>query len=426
MRISLIAAGSRGDTQPIVALAAALNARGHRAEIVSFDEFAPLAAEHGVALKTFSQDIRAEMESARSQALLARGGDPLVFLRWFIDLGRRYARIATQEIADYAQGSDLIVGSGLSDPLAQAVARSRALPYVHAYLQPLLPSREYPPAFHAGHGLPLPGWLNRLEQTATAELMWLAVRPLIRIPHEMLGLEPPPVWSGALQAVKRGEPFLMGWSPLVAPPSRDWPRSVQVTGYWFLDAAPAWTPPKALTYFLQSGPPPVYFGFGSMGLRDAQKTSEMVLAAIEKTGCRAIVSLGWGGLGRDAPLPNGVLGVDAVPHDWLLPRMAAAVHHGGAGTTAAAMRAGIPSVITPFLADQFFWGRRVEALGVGPRAVPQGRLTTERLARAVSAAVGDGAMRARAADLGAQLAGEDGLGRACALIAQAAEAGPRR
>jgi UDP:flavonoid glycosyltransferase YjiC (YdhE family) len=213
----------------------------------------------------------------------------------------------------------------------------------------------------------------------------------------------------------RRSPVLYGFSPLVIPPPPDWGGNVHVTGYWFLEPAVSWTPPADLTTFLDGGPPPIYVGFGSMSSRRPEETTRLVLSALAQTGQRAVLLSGWGGLTK-ADLPDSVLMIHSVPHDWLFRRVAAVVHHGGAGTTAAGLRAGAPSVIIPFFGDQPFWGQRVVALGVGPEPIPRQQLTAESLAAAIEEAVTNVAMRRRAADLGEQIRAEDGVARAVEAI----------
>jgi sterol 3beta-glucosyltransferase len=181
------------------------------------------------------------------------------------------------------------------------------------------------------------------------------------------------------------------------------------------EAAGDWRPSAALDAFLRSGPPPVYVGFGSMVGKNPRELAGLAVAALKQAGLRGVLATGVGGL-EPAELPPEVLALDAAPHDWLFPRMAAVVHHGGAGTTAAGLRAGRPSVICPFFGDQGYWGQRVYELGAGPRPVPQKALTVERLAGALQAAVNDKQMRERAAALGRQIESEDGVARAVEII----------
>ena len=205
--------------------------------------------------------------------------------------------------------------------------------------------------------------------------------------------------------------MLYGWSPSVLPQPPDWGRWLHVTGYWFLERLGEWKPPRELADFLDSGPPPVYVGFGSMNKTDPEQLTDIVLRALERTDRRGVLVTGWGGISNSAS-PDTVFAVEEVPHDWLFERVEAAVHHGGAGTTAASLRAGIPTIVVPFFADQPFWGRRVAELGVGPEPIPRRSLTVERLTSAIRQATSDRDMKSRAAALGQRIRAETGIERA--------------
>ncbi len=235
--------------------------------------------------------------------------------------------------------------------------------------------------------------------------------------RDLLGLPAAPLRGPFNADCLQQTPVLYGYSPAVFPKPPDWDADTHVTGYWFLDPAEDWSPPAALIEFLQAGPLPVYVGFGSMSSRRPEQTADLVLQALAQARQRAIILAGWGGL-QMAELPDSVLMVDSVPFSWLFPRVAAVIHHGGAGTTSAGLRAGVPSIVVPFFGDQPFWGRRVAELGVGPAPIPRRRLTAERLTGALQQAVTDQAMRQRAADLGATLQAEDGVGCAVEIIRQ--------
>jgi UDP:flavonoid glycosyltransferase YjiC (YdhE family) len=209
--------------------------------------------------------------------------------------------------------------------------------------------------------------------------------------------------------------MLYGFSPSVIPAPADWSADDHVTGYWFLDPPADWTPPPDLLNFLQAGSPPVYIGFGSMGNRKPAEVTDLVLQALAKTGQRAILLSGWGGL-QKTDLPASVFMIDSIPHAWLFARVAAVVHHGGAGTTGAGLRAGMPSIVIPFTTEQAFWGRRVQDLGVGPAPIPRSRLTVERLAQAIQDAVTNRDMRQQAAQLGSKIRAEHGISNAVKII----------
>jgi UDP:flavonoid glycosyltransferase YjiC (YdhE family) len=201
----------------------------------------------------------------------------------------------------------------------------------------------------------------------------------------------------------------------VLPKPPDWWDNLHVTGYWILEDDPAYEPEMALVEFLRIEPKPVYIGFGSMVDHEKEETTSLILEALEISGSRAVLLGGWSELGA-AELPETVISIDYVPHEWLFPRVAAVIHHGGAGTTAAGLRAGAPSVIVPFFADQFFWGWRVEDLGVGPGAVRREDLTAEKLAAAITQAVEDRSIRNNAVELGRLLRAEDGVANAVQAI----------
>jgi UDP:flavonoid glycosyltransferase YjiC (YdhE family) len=203
-------------------------------------------------------------------------------------------------------------------------------------------------------------------------------------------------------------PILYGFSPSVIPAPSDWNGNTHITGYWFVDETDAWQPPTALLDFLQSGSPPVYVGFGSMSNRNPEQTADLVIQALTLTGQRAILLSGWGGL-QKTKIPDSIFMIDSVPHSWLFPRMSAVIHHGGASTTAAGLKAGIPSVIIPFFGDQPFWGQRVAELGVGAKPIPRKGLTAERLANAIHEVITNENIRQRAAKLGEQIQAENGI-----------------
>ncbi len=199
------------------------------------------------------------------------------------------------------------------------------------------------------------------------------------------------------------------------PKPPDWGDHIFVTGYWLLDSPPGWQPPADLAAFIEFGPTPIYVGFGSMSARDPRATTQLIVEALRRTEQRSVLSTGWSGL-ADADLLESVFAVESIPHDWLFPRMAAVVHHGGAGTTGAGLLAGIPNVIVPAAGDQFLWGEGVEALGVGPKAIPRKRLTVERLAEAIQVAVNDASTRERAKALGECVRADDGIALATRII----------
>lgn len=203
-------------------------------------------------------------------------------------------------------------------------------------------------------------------------------------------------------------PHTYCWSAALIPKPFDWPTQISISGFFFLSLASSYTPPPDLANFLASGPPPVYIGFGSIVVDDPNALTTLLFAAIRRLNIRALVSKGWGGLGGEQlELPPGVMMLGNCPHDWLFPQCAAVVHHGGAGTTAAGIRCGKPTVIVPFFGDQPFWGSMVYKAGAGPEPVPFKKLTAEILAESIDMALGPAA-QARAQELGAKIRHEKG------------------
>ncbi len=297
------------------------------------------------------------------------------------------------------------------------VAEMMNVPSLYLLLQPMSRSRETPSVVMPA--LPLGRLYNRWTYVFTEQLLWQMMRaPINQWRRESLHLKPIPFRGPFDLLYRQHTPFIYGFSAHVVPRARDWPDWHHITGYWFLDDTNDWSPPTRLVDFLSDGPKPVYIGFGSMSGRTAQQLVDLAIEAVQLTGQRAILLGGWA-QAHERDLPDSIYAIESAPHAWLFSQMAAVVvHHGGAGTTAAGLRAGVPSVLTPFFGDQPYWGRRVHALGVGPRPIMRKDLTAQRLAGAITQAVTDEAMRCRAAQLGEQIRAEDGIAAAVAIITQ--------
>jgi len=313
------------------------------------------------------------------------------------------------------QDADAIVFSLLAWHVAHQVIEKLWLPFVPAFLQPTTPTSAFPNTLFPT-SIRLGRLYNRLTYVVGEQVSWQLHRKAINdARRRVLNLPAMPVLAPFGRLRKPRHPILYGYSPAVLPKPADWGDWLHVTGYWFLDSPPEWKPPEDLMNFLESGPPPVYIGFGSATTRDPEGVTELVLQALSRTRQRGILATGWGALCKD-DLPDEVRAIESIPHDWLFPRMAAVVHHGGLGTTTASLRAGVPTVVVPFVGGQHFWGQRVFDLGVGPKPIPRRHLSVERLADAIRVAVSDKGMRARAADLGKRIQAENGVAQAVDLI----------
>ena len=422
LRIAIIAPGSRGDVEPYIALGKGLQEAGHVVRLVSHNNFDTLVHSYGLEFWPVASNVQDIAQSAEMSGRLEKGN----FLAIMAQMAKEAQRgaLALAEVGLAAcRGMDLVLAGlgGLFSGLS--LAEKLGLPLLQAYYIPFTPTGAYPSFL-----LPkLPSWfggsLNRLSYHLARQLMWQGFRSADRLARQkVLGLPAAPFWGPYNSDRVHGNPVLYGFSPSVIPPASDWDANTHVTGHWFLDPPGDWTPPPALMEFLRAGPPPVYVGFGSMSNRKPEETADLVVQALTQTQQRAIILSGWSGM-QKADLPDSVFMLDSVPFSWLFPRVAAVVHHGGAGTTACGLRAGVPSIITPFFGDQPFWGQRVAELGVGPEPIPFRKLTVERLAQAVHTAVTDQTMRRRAASLGARIQAEDGIARAVAIVQQIQETG---
>ena len=415
MRIAIMASGSRGDVQPYVALGKGLQDAGHDVRLVSNENFAGLAQSAGVPFRSLRGDVQAVAESEEMRALIEKGNF-IAITRYTAKALQGAAVHSAEDALAACRGVELIVTGlgGLFNGLA--IAEKLNLSIMQAYLIPMTPTKEFPSVLLPAEGPTLPSALTRTSHYLTQQAIWQGVRVADNMARkQVLGLRAAPFFGPFNDPRLERLPVLYGFSPAVIARPADWDPRVQVTGYWFLKEATDWTPPSGLMDFMDNGTPPVYIGFGSMGNRKPEEVTQIVLQALATTKQRAIVASGWGGLSRQQ-LPDTVFTVDSLPHAWLFPRMAAVVHHGGAGTTAAGLRAGVPSIAVPFFGDQLFWGQRIVTLGVGPQPIPRKQMTAERLAQAIQTAVTDSAMRGRAADLGAKIQAEDGIARAVEII----------
>ena len=414
MQIMIMAMGSRGDVQPYVALGKGLKAAGHSVRLATHENFESLVNSHELEFYPLKGNVQAFLEDTENRKLLENGN--------FLAINARAAKASQRAAIDWAdgglvagQGMDLLIAGVGGLFLGVSLAEKLKIPLLQAYIFPFTPTKAFPAVLFPQSISKLGGAVNRLSHHIFRQIMWQGARTgdgLAR--QQVLDLPTAPFWGDYNSVHLQRYPILYGLSPSVIAKPSDW-QNTHITGYWFLDEAPDWSPPLALLEFLQSGSPPVSIGFGSMVSRNPEETADLVLQAISLTGQRAILQSGWSGLSK-RDLPDTVFMVDSVPHSWLFPQVAAVVHHGGAGTTAAGLRAGIPTIVIPFFGDQTFWGRRVAELGVGTAPIPRKELTAERLAEAIHKAVNDPAMRQRTADLGAKIQAEDGVANAVAIV----------
>jgi len=413
-----VTAGTRGDTQPYLALGIGLQRAGHQVTVAAGANYESFIRQYGLDFAPMRADFAGMLNSPEAQRVL-EADNPIQFMVAQMQATRKVRRLdqLQDDVWLACQDAEAILYSpGM--PNGYFMARKLGIPSIALNVVPMSPTRAFPAAvLYAGPRL---GTVyNRLTHALFEQAFWFGFRSGIQtFWRKQDATIQVPLASPNRRQRQEHYPVLYGYSELVLPRPRDWPDYVSVTGYWFLDDTPDWSPPAALVDFLKAGPPPVYIGFGSMSSPGkARQMTETVLQALAMSGQRGVLASGWRGLSQDVQLPSTVYMLDSVPHNWLFPQMAAVVHHGGAGTTAAGLRAGVPSIVIPYAVDQPMWGRRVAELGVGPAPIPRKQLTAERLADAITATTDQG-MRARAADLGQQIRAENGIARAVELLEQ--------
>jgi sterol 3beta-glucosyltransferase len=415
MKIALFAMGSQGDVQPYIALGVGLQRAGHEIRLLTHENYERNVKAHGLEFRAMHGNVQEVVESEKMRELLEKGNFLAIMAHTAQETKRASVMWATDAL-DACRDVDLIVSGVGGLFTALGIAEKFSLPILQAYVFPFTQTAAFPSALFPKSVGRLGGGANRLSHEILRQIMWQGSRAGDALARKQILELPPAPFFGPYGSQRLNQfPVLYGFSPSVIPPPQDW-KNTNVTGYWFLDASEDWTPPPALEAFLNSGAPPVYVGFGSMGSRDPEGTAAIVLGALARTKQRAILQSGWGGLRADN-VPENVFVTGSVPHSWLFPRVAAVVHHGGAGTTAAGLRAGVPTTVVPFFGDQPFWGERVHDLGVGTAPIPRKQLTADRLTGAILDAVGDSKMRDNAAELGAKIRAEDGIGNAARHIA---------
>lgn len=422
LRVNLLAVGTRGDVQPALALGMGLKMAGFDVRLTAFEAFRSLVEAYGLGFSPLSANIQELLQMSTGKKAFSATA--------LFDIIKLFRNVFSTMFTDFWQMSrdcDLLVSNAATNLVVDAVAEKLQIPYIETSVFPGWPTRAYPSFFgpwptslgerSSGLAGQLKGAINFFSYKPVNWAVSLWIRPMIeRSRREILGLPA----RKSRQPAKKSTPALAGFSRHILPPPPDWGEHIHVTGYWHLDT-PAFEPPPALQAFLNVGAPPVYIGFGSMPSQNPEQVADLVIQALSMAGQRGILLTGQGILGRGMAQQSSkhpVYFVESIPHDWLLPRTAAVVHHGGAGTTAAGIRAGVPSILIPIGADQRLWAYRVETLGIGPRPIPRSRLTAERLAGALTQAITDQEMHQRAKDLGEKIRAEDGVGEAVRVICQ--------
>lgn len=415
LHFTMLTIGSRGDVQPYIALGKGLAKEGHTVRIATHKEFQPWIEKHGFEFREVAGDPGALMA-----IMIEHGMFSMSFLKDAASKFRDWITELLESSWQACQGTDLLIES----PSAMAglhIAEALKIPYFRAFTMPWTRTRAYPHAFIVPEQK-MGGSYNYLTYVLFDNVFWKGISGQVnKWRKERLGLG-----RTNLDLMRQSQvPFLYNVSPHVLVPPVDYCDWVSVTGYWFLDeGSDGYEPPADLAAFIAKaradGAKLVYIGFGSIVVKDPTEMTKAVVAGVQRANVRCILSKGWSDrLGKqdadkpEVPLPPEIFQIKAAPHDWLLPQMDAAVHHGGSGTTGASLRAGIPTIIKPFFGDQFFYAGRVEDLGVG---IHLRKLTVNQLSKALWEATHNERIISRAAVIGRSIRAERGVATAIEMI----------
>jgi len=418
MKVYIASYGTRGDVQPYVALGIGLKNKGHEVIIGTSERFRDFIESNGLHYGFMADELLAIIDTDQGKALLDSSRTIFDLVKHNITLAKQVGPLQekqfqeTWEIAESFK-PDVILYHPKA-VAAQCAAEKLSIPCIHVTPLPMyVPTSER--AFMLFPQFKLGAWYNRLSYGLVRFLTEKVLGKRIQKLKKALSLPNQKKFDLLENSAGESIPVIHAYSEAVLPRPKDWPKSAYVSGYCFLDREEGWQAPQSLVDFLQSGEAPIYIGFGSMAGRDPEKVGKIVIDALLATGLRGIIASGWGGM-TAKDLPNSIYSIEKAPHAWLFSRVSAVVHHGGAGTTAAGLRAGKPTLITPFSLDQPFWGRRVYELGVGPKPIPQKKLTVQNLSSALLELSSNQAIRTRAAALGKQISEENGVAQAIKII----------
>lgn len=412
MRVLIFAPGSMGDVAPLAGLGVRLREVGHNVVVAGHEPFRILIETAGLEFRALRGDPRQIGASEDGQRWQTAGNGPVAMARMARLMVAYMDDMSPDLLAAAQQGADVILVNSVAVFLGYHVAKGLGIPSAGVFVAPLHPTGAFPPA-----SLTMPSLTASVNRGVSRMILAAGASSFARTTKALraqLGLPPMRAASLWRQMDEQRWPVFYGFSPAVLPRPADWPPALDVTGYWWPPTAPGWRPPAELEAFLDAGPPPVYIGLGSRNIDDA-RIAAAISGALKHAGLRGVVQAGWGELSIAG---DDVLTIGETPHEWLFPRMAAVAHHCGAGTTAAGLRAGVPTVGIPVLADQPFWATRLVALGASPGTVSIKHLTAARLAAGLRAAVDDDRCRSRATDLATALQHERGADRVAAALDQ--------
>ncbi|KAH6687807.1 hypothetical protein F5X68DRAFT_268554 [Plectosphaerella plurivora] len=441
MNIVIQIVGSRGDVQPFVALGKVLLTYGHRVRLATHATFKSFVEDAGLEFFSIGGDpaelmafmvknpgLMPGFDAVKSGEITKRrrGIQDILLGCWrsCIEAGdglgpppKRHPRNQPIDASNYGLHSSthkpFVADAIIANPPSFAhihIAEKMGIPLHMMFTMPWSPTRAFPHPLANIQSTNTDTVMTSYMSYALVEMMtWQGLGDVINnFREKALDLEPISlIWAPGMLTRLR-IPYTYCWSPALIPKPNDWSNTIDVAGFFFLNLASSFTPEPDLAAFLRDGPPPVYIGFGSIVVDDPNALTSMIFEAVRLTGVRALVSKGWGGLGADSmDMPEGVFMLGNVPHDWLFKQVSAVCHHGGAGTSAAGIQAGKPTIVVPFFGDQPFWGAMVKRAGAGPDPIPYKELTAEKLAAAIKVCLETNTQE-RAQELGSKIREEQG------------------
>jgi sterol 3beta-glucosyltransferase len=406
--VAIAAVGSRGDVSPLAGVGVALQRAGHRVVVAAYTPFAELITGWGLEFRELPVDFTPgadHVEGSAAKSIAQLYGPNGLILR---QTGEALVAALREEPVD------VLLLPPLAELVGHPLAEAKGIPSLGVRLQPVSATSAHPPTVLGSWSAGAVG--NRLAAGLGAWAIDRLYGGVVARFRRELGLPKNSARRLRRRRTHANWPILHGYSPSVLPRPADWRSGLEVVGYWWSPAMPDWQPPQLLTDFLAAGPAPVFVGLGStvVSAARAEHLADVVAGALRQAGTRGIIQSGWAGLEVSG---DDVLTIGEAPHDWLFPQLAAVAHHCGAGTTAAALRAGVPTIALPGPAgDQPFWARRLGQLGASAATIPQRALSADRLADAMRTAVTDGGIRSSARRLASLVAGEDGTARVVAAV----------
>ncbi|CAN1131260.1 Sterol 3-beta-glucosyltransferase UGT80A2 [Linum perenne] len=410
LQIVMLIVGTRGDVQPFIAIGKRLQYvqdYGHRVRLATHSNFKEFVLTAGLEFYPLGGDPKVLAGyMVKNKGFLPSGPSEIPVQRTQLK-EIIWSLLPACKEPDMDSGIPFKADAIIANPPAYGhthVAEALKVPIHIFFTMPWTPTSEFP---HPLSRVKQPAGY-RLSYQIVDSLIWLGIRDMINdVRKKKLKLRPVTYLSGS-QGTEVEVPHAYIWSPHLVPKPKDWGPKIDVVGFCFLDLASNFEPPEELVKWLEAGPQPIYIGFGSLPVQEPEKMTQIIVEALEQTGQRGIINKGWGGLGNLAEPKDCIYLLDNIPHDWLFLQCKAVVHHGGAGTTAAGLKASCPTTIVPFFGDQPFWGDRVHERGVGPPPIPVEEFSLAKLVHAIKFML-EPQVKEKAVELAKAMENEDGV-----------------